>query len=748
MVAVLEELAPLEWRDFLSHQGLVQGWPSALAFHPKTNMLATLGDHDSVIRVWDLQLDVLLGAETSIISGHYANAKVVLVGDTGVGKTALAQVLTGKPFAPTESTQGRHVWTLEVQNVETEVGTREVRETLLWDLAGQPGYRLVHQLHLGEVAIALVVFDARSEIDPFGGVRYWARALRQAQFAHLSSAKIIKILVAARTDVAGISASRERINSFVKDCGFDAYFETSALTGRNIDELSEAIRSAIHWEDMVRVSSTALFQQIKTFLLEEKKTERLLSGEDDLYRTFLKVKGTQAEITDLSSQFAACVGRLEASGLVRRLGFGGLLLLQPEVLDAYASAIVSAAKDEPDGLGSISEATARVGNLELSVRERITDPAKERLLLIATIEDLLRHEIALREQGVDGPYLVFPTQFTRQKSELPVPESGSVIFTFGGAVINIYATLAVRLSHSGLFSKKEMWKNAAFYTAGVGGTCGMFIREVDEGSGELILLFDTAASEETRFNFEEYVRAHLERRAISETIRRRRIFVCSVCSTPVTELQDQRRRERDFNWLFCSVCGERVSLLDREDRLSSKPHSTIFEMDRAAEVQREANTAISVLEGKIATSDFDVFLAYHHADGRQVEAVAEKLRKQGLNPWLDVEQIPPGQSFQAVIERDILRVRSAAIFFGLNGLGAWQTAELRTLVSRCVERKLPVIPVLLPGVISIPTELLFLHELRAVRFVSSVDENEIINQLVWGITVARPEKLARAEMRS
>jgi GTPase SAR1 family protein len=56
----------------------------------------------------------------------------------------------------------------------------ERRETYLWDLAGQPAYRLLHQLHLSDAAVAVVVFDAKSESDPFAGVRHWVRALRQA----------------------------------------------------------------------------------------------------------------------------------------------------------------------------------------------------------------------------------------------------------------------------------------------------------------------------------------------------------------------------------------------------------------------------------------------------------------------------------------------------------------------------------------------------------------------------------------
>lgn len=103
------------------------------------------------------------------------------MGDSGVGKSGLALVLSGQPFAPTESTHGRHVWPFDSQEVRSGPGRTDIRETLLWDLAGQPGYRLINQLHLDEVAVALVVFDARSETDPFAGVRHWDRALRQAR---------------------------------------------------------------------------------------------------------------------------------------------------------------------------------------------------------------------------------------------------------------------------------------------------------------------------------------------------------------------------------------------------------------------------------------------------------------------------------------------------------------------------------------------------------------------------------------
>ena len=90
-------------------------------------------------------------------------------------------MLSGQPYQPTDSTHGRNVWTLDAQEVEVPGTGMQTREVLLWDLAGQPGYRLIHQLHLNEVAVALIVFDSRSETDPFSGVKYWVRALAQAR---------------------------------------------------------------------------------------------------------------------------------------------------------------------------------------------------------------------------------------------------------------------------------------------------------------------------------------------------------------------------------------------------------------------------------------------------------------------------------------------------------------------------------------------------------------------------------------
>jgi small GTP-binding protein len=204
----------------------------AVAFHPTLPTLAAT--FPGGIALYDIDVDALLAGPNDV-TVHYANAKVVMVGESGVGKSALGLVLTGNEFRPTESTHGRHIWTLSSETARVDSGVTAHRETLLWDLAGQPGYRVFHRQHLDEVSVALVLYDARSETDPFAGVSYWARALDDATRGF----PITKFLVASRIDRGGTAASERQLGEIAARHGFARCFETSARRGDGVERLAE-----------------------------------------------------------------------------------------------------------------------------------------------------------------------------------------------------------------------------------------------------------------------------------------------------------------------------------------------------------------------------------------------------------------------------------------------------------------------------------------------------------------------------
>lgn len=577
-----------------------------LSFHPSLPRLAAAGAR---LALYDLDLDVLLGERPrspATHTVHYVNAKVVLVGDTGVGKTGLSLVLSGHPFQATDSTAGRQVQALGNTEDELPGERRRTRETLLWDLAGQPGYRVIHQLHLSEVAVALVVFDARSETDPLAGVVHWDRALRAAHQRQGDEAvPLTKLLVSARADRGGVPVSKERLDALIKEFDFAGYYATSAKEGWQIEELRAAIERAIPWDELPTVTSSELFATIKAYLLQVKNTGRLLAPVGQLFDEFARRHPEMiGEEDNLQADFDVCVGRLENRDLIRRLSFGGYVLLQPELLDAYASAMVIAAKDEPDGLGSLAEETALNGHFYVPEDQRISDRKQEQLLLHATVEELVRYDLALRESAADGRYLVFPSQFNRDYAEAPDPPGKAVAVSFEGPTQSIYATLAVRLGHSQLFdtARTEMWRNAVIFTARAGGRCGIYLQELYEGRGRLLLFFE-AATEETRFHFEEYVVAHVDRRALSRTLEVTRLFVCANCGTPVPDPYVQLLRAQGKDSFACP-CGGAVAIADPKEMLARRYPSLVESMDMAADRQRDFEAFVLSANAETHSSRF------------------------------------------------------------------------------------------------------------------------------------------------
>jgi hypothetical protein len=144
-----------------------------------------------------------------------------------------------------------------------------------------------------------------------------------------------------------------------------------------------------------------------------------------------------------------------------------------------------------------------------------------------------------------------------------------------------------------------------------------------------------------------------------------------------------------------------------------------------------------MLDHKRAAGAFDVFVCYHSTDRPAVQGIAKRLKNAGVLPWLDAWELAPGQDWQDCVEDQVSKVRSAAVFYGASGQGPWQEREVRALLEQFVERKAPIIPVLLPDAPLKPDLPLFLRSLVWVDFRSN--DPDPFDQLLWGITGKRPE---------
>ena len=132
-------------------------------------------------------------------------------------------------------------------------------------------------------------------------------------------------------------------------------------------------------------------------------------------------------------------------------------------------------------------------------------------------------------------------------------------------------------------------------------------------------------------------------------------------------------------------------------------------------------------------SQFDVFISHNSKDKPAVIQLAKKLKAQGLKVWLDIWELRPGHSWQEEVEKIIASTRAAVVLVGRDGFGPWQEAEMQALLQEFTQRKLPVIPVLLPGCRTQPKLPLFLHRLTWVDARKGLDE-QVIKRLAWGIT--------------
>jgi len=218
---------------------------SGLAFHPSLPLLALVGSLPATPKsqqgrdIYILELDLqFLRSNTVSRTAKYTSAKVVLVGESNVGKSYLAhRIATGEaPHDNTiKSTHGMKFWPIEPEKLSPAAAAQpgDRRDIVLWDMGGQDEYRLVHQLFLHDTTLALVLMDPTRGRSAFAEVETWNTCLEK----QLRGRSAIKLLVGSKVDRPSETIDRQAIERLKQECGFLTYWETSAVTGRGVSDL-------------------------------------------------------------------------------------------------------------------------------------------------------------------------------------------------------------------------------------------------------------------------------------------------------------------------------------------------------------------------------------------------------------------------------------------------------------------------------------------------------------------------------
>jgi len=311
-------------------------------------------------------------------------------------------------------------------------------------------------------------------------------------------------------------------------------------------------------------------------------------------------------------------------------------------------------------------------------------------------KSLFARDLALREpiDGVD--YVVFPAQCT---SELKFPGAAvfGVAFGLAGPVRGIYATLIAQLAHYEGFLRREFFQDAAAYHSTAGPRCLVRLYDHGDGTGELHVSFDEKISAQVRQGFLEFVGKHVESRAVPGSVARRHAHHCGGCRRPFDDAVVKTRLDDRRKDLLCPVCERRTPLVNLLTEPTIASTTVAEQMDAAAKIGRQRITAAWVLKAKEAQGKYDVFLSHNSKDKPIVKEVAERLKRLGLRPWLDVERLVPGKSWVAALQKVIADIPCAAVFFGPAGIGPWEQEEMEGFLLEFVGSGARVVPVILPN---------------------------------------------------
>jgi hypothetical protein len=388
------------------------------------------------------------------------------------------------------------------------------------------------------------------------------------------------------------------VDQYQKEHGHSGFLNTAARTGDGCADLKTVIAQHIPWERLPWTATSRLFKTLKDAIIRIKEEDIVLIRISEL-RQRLQMEMRGESIAE--DKLRAVVGLLAGQGIVQKLDFGDFVLLQPEQINNYASAVVRSARDNVDEIGAVLERDVLEAEIDFMGMERLNE-ADEKILLRAMLQTFIKRSLCARVDTEEGTQLVFPSYFKQDRPEIPEQPNVAVTYGFSGTLDEIYSTLVVRLHYANDFEMKELWRYAADFTTHSGKQAGLQMTKKKDTAADIQIYFEAGTPVDTRVSFIKYIHEHLKRCA--QDITRVRSYVCPYCDTPLENRQAIKKRlEMGKTDILCGVCEERVTLVDLiEEKFASDEFLRIVrEMDEQAQIKLDNENLEQILVGQAIT---------------------------------------------------------------------------------------------------------------------------------------------------
>ena len=161
--------------------------------------------------------------------------KTVVVGASGVGKTAIVQRLVDKTF----SDESQPTIGVEFKCFETKSGNDSIKLNI-WDTAGQEKFRAVSKAYFRNAVGAVLVFSLTDK-QSFEDLDAWMNDIHA-----LCASNAVVLVVGNKSDLRDERCvSESDAQSFAERHGIE-YIETSALDGANVSETFVRLAHSVH----------------------------------------------------------------------------------------------------------------------------------------------------------------------------------------------------------------------------------------------------------------------------------------------------------------------------------------------------------------------------------------------------------------------------------------------------------------------------------------------------------------------